>query len=204
MRAAIKHVLASERRKRVIAVAFVGADALRFIPSPKGTVIYCWPKAGGTNPHAVEELLQAGATVHFVERLHMKLYASEDGGAIIGSANLTDNALGEGGLLECGIQLDNGVVSAQTLLKNIPVVREFDARLRRLHEEHVLFYQRNPLARAKKGVRVGTQQKASFSSWYKGGASRQPWRWGWYSEDVKAPFVVRAEASFACVEATVR
>jgi len=189
MRAAIKRVLAPGRRERVIAVAFVGADALRFLPSPRNIEIYCWPKAGGTNPHAIEQLLEAGATVKFVDHLHMKLYASVDGGAVIGSANLTANALGEGGLIECGMLLEKGVVRAHSLLKTLTVVRDFDARLRRLHEEHVRFYQRNPFGNAPKkiGAAAKAQARASFLTWYKTGASRQPWRWGWYSEDVKPP-----------------
>jgi len=134
MRTAIEHVLAPRRGRRVIAVAFVGADALRFLPSPEGIEIYCWPKAGGTNPHAIEQLQQAGAIVYFVERLHMKIYASDGGGTVLGSANLTNNALGESGLLECGVYIDNGVIDISQVLKNLPIVPDFDSRLRHLHE----------------------------------------------------------------------
>jgi hypothetical protein len=189
MRAAIRHVLAPERRQRVVAVAFIGSDALRFLPNPRGIEIYCWPKAGGTNPYAVKQLLQAGAIVKFVEHLHMKLYSSADGGAVIGSANLTDNALGEGGLIECGISIGKGFVDGHALLKKLSIVRDFDARLRRLYKEHVAFYQNNPLSKTSKrgGTTVGRRPSIPFMRWYEGGASKQPWRWGWYTEDGFAP-----------------
>jgi hypothetical protein len=189
MRAAIRHVLAPGRRKRVVAVAFVGRDALRFLPSPRGIEIYCWPKAGGTNPDAVRQLLAAGAIVEFVEHLHMKLYSSVDGGAVIGSANLTDNALGERGLIECGVYVGKGFVDAHSLLKKLEIVGDFDARLRRLYKEHVAFYQRNPFTKTRKRgvVAVRSLPSLPFIEWYEGGASKQPWRWGWYDEDNSAP-----------------
>src|SRR5256885_600119 len=143
VRRAISEVLHPSRSRRTAAVAFVGADAMKFIPSPKGLILYCWPKAGGTNPHAIEELLAAGAQIRFVDRLHMKFYWSPDGGAVIGSANLTDNALGENGLLELGVQLRPHVINGFALTRGLRAEKDFEGRLRRLHREHVQFYQRN-------------------------------------------------------------
>ena len=84
IRAAVKHLLSDSDDERVVAVAYVGADALSFLPAPKGLTVYCWAQAGGTNPYAIEELIRAGVEVRFVRRLHAKVYWSRNRGALIG------------------------------------------------------------------------------------------------------------------------
>jgi hypothetical protein len=184
MRDAIRRVLAPAHGNRIAVVAFVGADAEAFLPDPRGITIYCWPKAGGTNPHAIGHLKRAGAVVHFVERLHMKLFSSTGGGTVVGSANLTQNALGNGGLIECGVFIDHSLVEIRAIVSRLVIVADFEARLRRLHEEHVHYYQRNPLPVS---GRRKLLPKLPFPRWYAGGRARQPWRLGWYLEDVAAP-----------------
>jgi hypothetical protein len=66
------------------------------VHEPKGLIVYCWPNVAATNPDGVKDLISKGASVYFVERLHMKLFWSESGGAVVGSCNLTQNALGGG------------------------------------------------------------------------------------------------------------
>ena len=57
IRTAIREILRDPTDERVVAVAFVGSDALSFIQSsPRKMAIYCWPRAGGTNPDAIDEL----------------------------------------------------------------------------------------------------------------------------------------------------
>jgi len=84
IRDAIRDLMSDAQDDRKIAVAYVGADALKYLPNASGVIVYCWPQPGGTNPHGVEELLQAEATVHFVERLHAKVFWSRKNGTILG------------------------------------------------------------------------------------------------------------------------
>jgi len=60
--------------------------------------------------------------------------------------------------------------------------QDFDATLKRLHEEHVRFWQRNP-NRARPSVSSTTLP--SFPKWFVGG--RAEWKLGWYVEDAKPP-----------------
>lgn len=94
IRKKIQYVLGAKKGRRYAVVAFVGQDVLDFIREPAGLTVYCWPNVAATHPDGVERLLSRGATVYFVDRLHVKLYWSESGGAVLGSCNLTQNALG--------------------------------------------------------------------------------------------------------------
>lgn len=96
IRGKIKSVLATRNGRRYALVAFVGQDALAFVHEPKGLIVYCWPNVAATSPDGVKSLISKGAKVYFVDRLHMKLFWSNAGGAVIGSCNLTQNALGGG------------------------------------------------------------------------------------------------------------
>jgi len=96
IREKVKSVLSNRNGKRFALVAFVGRDALDFVEQPSGLSVFCWPNVIATNPDGIKALLDGGARVYFVDRLHMKLFWSEKGGAVIGSCNLTSNALGGG------------------------------------------------------------------------------------------------------------
>jgi hypothetical protein len=96
IRGKIKDVLAAKNGRRYAIVAFVGRDALDFVHEPKGLIVYCWPNVAATNPDGIKGLIGKGAKVYFVDRLHMKLFWSERGGAVVGSCNLTQNGLGDG------------------------------------------------------------------------------------------------------------
>src|SRR5688572_26365891 len=92
----------STKGRKVAVAAFVGQDAEIYLRKYlRGTKIYCWPRAGGTNPRAIQDLQSTfGCKVYFADKLHMKIFWSCDRGCVIGSANLTNNALGENGLQE--------------------------------------------------------------------------------------------------------
>lgn len=100
IRSAIKAIMEPSSGRRVAIVAYVGADALSFIPKPSGVEIYCSDNPVGTNPKGIAALRSEGADVYFVSGLHMKVYWSEKAGAAVGSANLSENALGDGGIAE--------------------------------------------------------------------------------------------------------
>src|SRR5664279_4777421 len=119
IRFAIRKLLSDTKDERILAVAFVGADALSLLPAHKGITVYCWPQPGGTNPAGIDALVAAGAQVHFVERLHSKIYWSQAHGALIGSANLTANALGEGGLREAVVRLPAGLFDIRPFIQSL-------------------------------------------------------------------------------------
>ena len=70
IRSSIRRLFADHSKANVAVVAFIGRDALEYLPDNiAGTQIYCWPKAGGTHPDAIGERVAAGAIVRFVEGL---------------------------------------------------------------------------------------------------------------------------------------
>ncbi len=89
----IRAVLEQGNGRRIAIVAFVGRDAVKFVGDPAGLEVYCWPNGAATNPDGIRDLQDSGATVYFVDRLHMKLFWSEYGGYVIGSPNLSSSAL---------------------------------------------------------------------------------------------------------------
>ncbi len=93
--------------RKVAVVGFVGGNATEYIRNFKNLEIYCWPLPHATNPEGVVALMEQGASVYFKERLHAKIYWAEGRGVIIGSANLSDNALGEKGLLEYAVYIND-------------------------------------------------------------------------------------------------
>lgn len=125
--------LFSENGKKWAIVAFVGYNALDHLPSQVSELsIVCWPKAGGTNPDGVRRLIDHGISVYFCDRLHQKIYWREGAGLIVGSANLSENALGDGGLYEFGLFCDDkrfNIDQVLNALKYLPVTAEALAKL---------------------------------------------------------------------------
>lgn len=175
-------VLFRERKelvRRVACVAYIGKDVLDFIPDPKGVEIYCWPQPGATSAQGVMNLIKAGAIVKFVDKLHSKIFWTEDSGGIIGSANLSSNALGEGNLIEAGVFLKE--FSKQELddfLKTFVSRDVTDTELRKLYKEDCRFYQ-NYKSKKKK---VQYPEK-SFLEWYDQDQGKVfDWYLGYWSE----------------------
>lgn len=186
IRSAIQNLLGDPSDERIVAVAYVGSDARLFLSAPAGVTIYCWPQPGGTNPVAIQELMDTGARVHFVKRLHAKIYWSRARGTIIGSANLTKNALGDGGLRETVVCLPPGKFDIQPLVNSLRVTpdSEFATELKELHAAHIAFWQRNPPDRQPASR---SSVLPSFAQWLSAGDGRPEWRLGWYEEDAPAP-----------------
>jgi hypothetical protein len=80
-----------------VAVAYVGKDWAKLIAPARLKEIVLSPTVG-TNPSAVKELVtQLGwEKVHFLDQLHAKIYIGSNA-VIVGSANLSTNALSFGG-----------------------------------------------------------------------------------------------------------
>lgn len=86
-----------------IAVAYIGADYNNFINIKNLKEIIISPTIG-SNPHAISSLIKSIglSNVHFIDNLHSKLYIGKSG-VIIGSANLSRNALDANELIELGV-----------------------------------------------------------------------------------------------------
>jgi len=184
IRSAIRDLLSDAKDQRIVAVAFVGADALSFLAAHEGVQVYCWPQPGGTNPAGIEALVAAGAKVHFVERLHAKIYWSRAHGCLIGSANLTANALGESGLREVVVRLPPGRFDIRPFIRSLRILDDFDCTLRWLHQAHIRFLHSNPDWRVPPAP---AGPAPSFAKWLSRGDGRAEWRLGWYDWDGDPP-----------------
>lgn len=131
--------------RKVAIVGFVGGNAVEYIPNFENLEIYCWPLAHATNPEGVIELKEKGASVYFKEKLHMKIYWAEGQGVIIGSANLSDNALGEKGLLEYAVYINDEKFNIDELIRGLGKISKVDRkRLNELKKESRKPFYSNP------------------------------------------------------------
>lgn len=182
IRRAVRELLSVPGDERVIAVAYVGRDAASYLLAPGGISLYCWPQAGGTNPYAVEDLVSRGVQVHFAPRLHAKVYWSRANGALIGSANLTRNALGEDGLQEVVVWVPARQFDIKKFVHSLEIEPDFDAALRRLHSAHLKFMQRAPF----RAESLPSATAPTFAEWMDSG-NGAAWRFGWYDDPATAP-----------------
>lgn len=172
--------------RRVAIVAFVGAGSTAYIPKPKGATIVCWPKAGGTTPSAVKDFMKRGARVLFADRVHMKVYWARGRGAVVGSANLSTNALGSGNLRELAVRLPDQAIDIDALLRSV-APREVTAQeLKELEIQH---------RRIKWQSSGGSAGNSSpdFLAWF-AQDKRAPWKLGWWDEQGEASKEAEREA----------
>jgi phosphatidylserine/phosphatidylglycerophosphate/cardiolipin synthase-like enzyme len=91
---------ASEHGVKIAVVIDEGTDAANAFTALTGVAeLYCWPAAGTVLPN--------GATV----RMHVKAAVADDHTALVGSANLTGQALSEN--MELGLLVEGGEVPRQ-------------------------------------------------------------------------------------------
>ncbi|MCL8332477.1 MULTISPECIES: phospholipase D family protein [Pseudomonas] len=107
---AIKNLIQAPDADYGVAVAFWGNGSEALIPRQGAGRLICNLSHPGTNPYAVERIMaQPGIRMRQSSRLHAKVVVS-NAGAIVGSANFSDAALGfEGqalGWTEAGVLLD--------------------------------------------------------------------------------------------------
>lgn len=175
VRKEVINLFSSAKARRVAITAFVGAGAESYLPTPKGIELVCWPKAGGTNPHALRRLINKGVKVSFSDSVHMKVYWAEGRGAVITSANLSTNALGSGGLKEVGVLIPKRGINIDRLLVSLHTRPVTDSELRKLDRLHNEFVIRN---RGEKRTRPQTQ---TYKTWYDS-PSRATWKLGWWDD----------------------
>ncbi len=162
----------SSQSRRVVITAFVGDGVQTYIPNPRGVDIICWPKAGGTNPDSIRRLIETGARVYFSNSLHMKVYWTKDKGAVITSANLSQNALGSGNLKEMGIWLEPGKIDIDRIVNSLNYWKVSKDDLFQLDHAHREYHIQN---RLKKSL----TDSLTFADWYQ--AAHPPkWHICWW------------------------
>ena len=135
--------LFSKAGKKWAIVGFVGRDPLKHLPSDMSDLsVMCWPKAGGTNPDGIRQLIDKGIPVYFCNRLHQKIYWLEGAGLIIGSANLSENALGSDGLHEFGVYCEDTDFDINKVLTALVYDSVTVAALTKLDVEHAALARR--------------------------------------------------------------
>lgn len=188
IRQRLQTLLADPDDRRVIVVGFVGGDALDLLANPQGLEFYCWPRAGATNPYAIQALCDAGARVHFVERLHARVYWSQAHGALIGSANLSATGLAEEAGHEAMVALAPGAMDMDAFLAGLHPLptAEFHWRLEQLRIEHICHLQRNH-GFLDPQLTGEAPPPPSFEEWMANRPDPQSWRLGWYPLAAPAP-----------------
>ena len=184
VRQAVVKLFESSKGRRVAISAFVGNGAEVYLGKTELLEIYCWPKPGSTNPNTLRKLIKKGAGVFFSDALHMKVYWTEDQGAIITSANLSTNALGSGNLKEIGILLESEEIDIDRIIHSIkPICPASEEAIRKLDVEPRDYYFRNP------GIFKNARTQ-SYREWYES-PWRQKWKLALISGDCKTAAVVK-------------
>lgn len=129
--------LFSGNGRKCAVVAFVGYNAVEHLPTDVSELsVICWPKAGGTHPDGIRRLIDKEIAVYFCKRLHQKIYWREHTGLVVGSANLSDNALGEDGLHEFAVYCDDKHFDIDPVLSALQYEAVTTEALARLDIEH--------------------------------------------------------------------
>jgi hypothetical protein len=173
IREKIRWVLGDPRDERIVLVAFVGANPLRFLKHPKGIKLYCWLTVPGTNPKGLWALRGEGVELFAVDKLHTKLYWSRKRGAVLGSANLSERALNDGSQFELAVYLPANTIDAKAFAKKFIATSIDKPEIEHLDEEYNLYALRNPSS-----ARKALLSPQSFFDWYTTGGAK--WRlYGW-------------------------
>lgn len=173
VRKAIIEIFGASKGRRVAITAFVGSGAEAYLPNPKGIELICWPKAGGTNPNEIRNLIKRGVNVSFANALHMKIYWTEDKGAVITSANLSTNALGSGGLREIGILVPSKFIDISLILNDISPKSDIKKKLAELDKAHQQYYLDNKIQPRK-------AKSKTYLDWYSSSSQiRSKWKLGY-------------------------
>jgi hypothetical protein len=176
--------------RRVVLVAYVGADGESYLPHPENLHVICSPSPGATDPDALRGLIGRGAKVQFSDGLHMKVYWSKNRGCLITSANASSSALGKDSLKEVGVLFAPGTVDIARLIKYARAreigprqLRRLDSRTREVRKSH-----------QKRDAR--SRMVSQYLDWY-ASPHRSPWKLSWANEEVSGTAGVSKAKSLA-------
>ncbi|HEC73708.1 MAG TPA: hypothetical protein ENI26_04950 [Methylophaga aminisulfidivorans] len=169
---AIKEIFDPSASRRVAVVAYLGVDAEKFLPSPKGVRIICCPEPGATSPDAIRSLHKKEATIEFSDDLHAKVYWS-DIGCVITSANLSYRALGNPGQHEAGVLIDSGDYDIDKLIK---LAKPYDISAKAM--KTLVKNNRRILNSVKDKKKHNNTNE--YLDWYDS-FQRDSWKMGWYT-----------------------
>lgn len=174
----IRWVLGDHRDKRIVLVAFVGKEPERYIDRPEGIDLYCWLKIPGTNPNGLRSLL-GKANLFAVKNLHTKIYWSRKRGSVVGSANLSQEALEDGNQYELAVYLPPGKLDVRPLLKRFIANPIDKLTVDRFEERYNIYRLRNPNEMKGRNTSRHRTTSRSFLEWCesKGPAWNLYW-WG--------------------------
>lgn len=181
--------LFSGNDQKYAVVAFVGKNAVDYLPNFKNTTVVCWPKAGGTNPEGIRNLINSGVAVKFCDSLHSKIFWCKSKGLIVSSSNLSDNALGDNGLIEFGVRINDPEYDFHS-----KVLNPLKACLRNVSEEELdrLDIDNNQFNR-KNNIKIDDESnQKNYAEWYKN-KHKQKWKIVWYSETSIADEITKNE-----------
>jgi hypothetical protein len=181
LREAIRTITAPTSGKRVVVAAFVGRDALSFIPKPSGVRLYCWDNPLATHPDGIADLIANGAKVYFVKGLHAKVYWSSAGGVLVASSNVSANALDEDAAqLETGVLFANSaVVAIEKLHEKMRAIGVREVTPARLAAFRAL-YDRTPRPRGNAAPSAPPRTLAAYAGLPVG--LRTPFKLSWYRD----------------------
>lgn len=198
---AVRTMFDRETGRRVVFVAYVGADAVTYLPRSSGIEVYCSVAIPGTNPSSLRELRNKGVLLKRVDSLHSKVYWSEHNGVVITSANLSHNGLSGQGNYEVGVFLPSHEFDANAYEASLEVQDLTNSDIDALEREYNLYRLKN---RDKKAARKNpgkhTSRVPTFIEWSK--ETGADWKlWGWVEEadlprDVKTEFTGQYPESY--------
>ncbi len=172
---AVKKIFDLPCKRRVAVVAYLGANADKFLPNPNNIEIICCPEPGSTSPAAIRKLLHRGAKIRFSDGLHSKVYWSNKG-CIITSANISHRALGNNPQKEVGVLINSSDFDIDRLINES---HSYDITQELMNK---LSKQDRKTNRAV-GNKAGKSQKFPFIEWYNS-PYREPWKIGWWTESI--------------------
>jgi hypothetical protein len=171
---AIKQIFKSPTERRVAVVAYVGINADKYLPNPKGIQIFCCPEPGATSPEGIRKLLKRKAIVKFSDGLHSKVYWSTSG-CVITSANISDRALGCHPQQEAGVLINSNDLNIDRLIAE---ANPYDITNSMMDD---LTRQERKIKKLLKIKKTNKNTKRQFMEWYES-PYRESWKIGWWSD----------------------
>jgi hypothetical protein len=169
IREAVWQLFSAPKTRRVALVAYVGADAQDYLPSPAGIELICWDKEGCTDPDVIRWLRNVKVKISFAKNLHMKVFWAEERGVIIGSANLSNNGFSDSGLHELAVLLPANSIDIKKLKARVNAQPVTPFSLQNLDRRTLEYRSRNAGNDTYPTIRRKYKRRSTvvtFANWY--------------------------------------